>query len=449
MSDNQPTPAADEEFGLLVEQEGLRPDLVRQLGLLLNYFYGYNMMLARSPEEAAGLIADRGTAVAYVIVLSGQPLAAATVSRLTRDDSVPLVALMPQRLVDEHQALADEVPLLHLIPVESIPEHDGAALKGLLGPIFARHGIGSLWERSQHVSYRVLEQRVQNRVGHLHTLPTLPEVVLRILEVVADPDSTAAQLEEVLHSDPAIVHKLLQVVNTPAFAGVGQRGEWGLRDAVVRLGRRKLGSLALQIKLINGLIKPEESHFDLRRFWVHSVGTAHIADRLTSRRLIDVDEEAELSVHQYWVAALLHDIGMLVLGFFFWEHFQRLSDMSHEAQISFREAEQRLGDVVGHAQLGQLLLMRASLPEELALCVGSHHDPGTVPSALQALVNLSENLAKDLGMSTLEGEHGVYDAAVLRVLGLSEARVAELSDMFGTELVEEVMDIVERCTAPG
>ncbi|HJP29259.1 MAG TPA: HDOD domain-containing protein [Candidatus Latescibacteria bacterium] len=446
MSRNQPAPAPDEEFGLIVEQEGVGPDLVRQLGLILNYFYGFNMMLARSPEEAAGMVAERGEAVAFVLFLGDEPLAAATVSRLTRDGTLPLIALLSRPLVDSHRDLAHEVEQLHLIPLETIPEHGGAILRDALAPIFEAHGIGGLWERAQHVSFRVLEQRVEKRVSHLHTLPTLPEVVMRILEVVHDDDSTSAQLEEVLRSDPAIVHKLLQVVNTPTFAGVGQHGEWGLGDAIVRLGRRKLGSLALQIKLINGLIKPEESGFDLRRFWVHSVGCAHIADRLFTQRLVEIDED-EVSVNEYWVAALMHDIGKLVLGFFFWDHFDRLANLSTGAQINFREAESRLGDVVSHEQLGQLLMMRAPMREDLARCVGTHHQPGSIPSSLLALVNFADNLCKDLGMGTLVEERGEYDAAVLRVLGVTQERVEVIRDGLGQAAVQEVMDIVDRCTA--
>lgn len=446
MSRHQPTAAPDEEFGLIVETAGVRPDLVRQLGLIVSYFYGYNLMLARSPEEAAGMVAERGEAVAHVIVLGDQPLAASTVARLTQGGLVPLVALLPAALVGSHRRLADEVAQLHLIPLEEIPEHGGAALRERLEPIFAAHGIGGLFERAQHVSFRVLAQRVEKRVRNLHTLPTLPEVVLRIMAVIGDADSTAEQLEEVLRSDPAVVHKLLQVVNTPAFAGVGQRGEWGLRDAIVRLGRRKLGSIALQVKLINSLIRPEASGFDLRRFWIHSVGCAHIADALFSERLVAVDVQ-DVSVHEYWVAALMHDIGKLILGFFFWEHFERLATLSRGADIDFREAETRLGDVVGHEQLGQLLLLRASMGETLVRCVGSHHSPGALPNALCALIHLADNLSKDLGLGTLPGDHAQYDSQVLRVLGLKAERVPQVRDRLAERTVPEIMEVVERCTA--
>ncbi|MBT4611291.1 MAG: HDOD domain-containing protein, partial [Gemmatimonadetes bacterium] len=291
MSTHQTTPDADQEFGLIVEQAGVRPDLVKQLSLILNYVYGYNTMLARSPMEAASLLVDRGEAVAHVFVLATTELPAAAVGRLSDGGRLPLFLLVPERLLEETQTLASEVGgSVTVLDMDQIPEHGGSFLRSKIDPIFHELGIGALFDRAQHVSFRILQQRVERRLKHLHTLPTLPEVVLRIMEVVADPNSSPEELEEVLRSDPAIVHKLLQVVNTPAFAGAAQKGEWTLHDAIVRLGRRKLGSVALQIKLINSLIKPEESGFDLRRFWIHSVGTAHIAHKIYQGRMVDVDE---------------------------------------------------------------------------------------------------------------------------------------------------------------
>ena len=448
LSTHNTAPDADEEFGLIVEQAGVRPDLVKQLGLILNYVYGFNTMLARSPMEAASLLAERGQAVVHVFVLGVTELPAAAVSRLTDGGRLPLFLLVPNRLYEEACSLAGEVGgSVTVIDIDEIPEHGGAVLRTQIDPVFHEQGIGALFDRAQHVSFRILQQRVEKRLRHLHTLPTLPEVVMRIMEVVADPDSSPEELEEVLRSDPATVHKLLQVVNTPAFAGAGQKGEWSLHDAIVRLGRRKLASVALQIKLINSLIKPEESGFDLRRFWIHSVGTAHIADKLYQAKMVDVDDEEVDVAQHYWVAALLHDIGKLILGFFFWEHFERLASMSSASDLQFHDAEEQLGDLVNHEQLGQLLLMRGRMAETLVKCVGGHHDPGTVPDGLMALVHVADNLCKDLGLGYAAGESGLYDSNVLRVLGLNQERIVELRQSLEGETVEEIMDIAERCTS--
>ena len=56
---------------------------------------------------------------------------------------------------------------------------------------------------------------------------------------------------------------------------------------------------------------------------------------------------------------MLHDIGKLVLGFFFWEWTTRLLGHSRDKSVSFRQAEIDMGDVAGHQKLGQLLLINA------------------------------------------------------------------------------------------
>ncbi|MFC1526829.1 HDOD domain-containing protein [Candidatus Latescibacterota bacterium] len=445
MSRNEPANIADEEFGLIVHQGGSEPqDLVKFLSLHLNYLYGYNLILARSLNEATALSRERGAAVRLVFVVQDKPVGQAVTVELSRQGEVPLFLLLPQLLVDTHQSFVAQADNVYLRSWEESTGAGQVKLRELIAEVFQRQGIGGLFDRAQHVSYRVMQQRVEKRLKHLHTLPTLPEVVLRIMEVISDTESTPDDLEEVLQSDPAIVHKLLQVVNTPAFAGAGHRGDWTLKEAIVRLGRRKLGSVALQIKLINSLVKPEESHFDLRRFWVHSVGCAHIADRLYADQLVEVG--GQVGVNEYWIAALLHDVGKLVLGFFFWSYFERVSELIAHTGMSFRDAESRLGDIVTHQQVGQLLLMQATMGEDVVKCVGMHHETQSLPSPLTCLIHLANNLCKDLGLGCLPEERGQYDPAVLRVLGVTEEGVRDLKETVGSTVVPEIMDVVDRCT---
>ena len=80
--------------------------------------------------------------------------------------------------------------------------------------------------------------------------------------------------------------------------------------------------------MINSLVKPEESEFDMKRFLEHSVGTAIIADKLVTDRLVRLGKPLEFN--DYWIGALLHDVGKLVLGFFFWDWMLRI--LTHRAE---------------------------------------------------------------------------------------------------------------------
>jgi HD-like signal output (HDOD) protein len=304
---------------------------------------------------------------------------------------------------------------------------------------------GGLLAGERQISFRVLQQRVQRRLRYLDTLPTLPEVALRIMKVAGDPESSAEELEEVLLSDAGVVHKLTQVVNSSFFAGPAKSGNWTLREAIVRLGRRKIGSIALQIKLINSLVKPEESRFDLNRFWIHSVGSALVADRIVQDKLVAIEDWD--ACRNYWMVSLMHDVGELVLCFFFWSYFEQIVDLAESCKMPFREAESHMASGVRHEQVGQLLLLRSGMPRDVVQAVKLHHRPESPPPPpLVSLVHLADNLCKDMGMSYVPGERGQYSEAVLRSLQLSSSGLDQLRERLRRSVAGEIEELFERCT---
>ena len=57
-----------------------------------------------------------------------------------------------------------------------------------------------------------MQQRIERRLKSMSTLPTLPEVAMRVMRLVDDPESSVEDLEDILVTDPAIVHRLLGVI---------------------------------------------------------------------------------------------------------------------------------------------------------------------------------------------------------------------------------------------
>jgi HD-like signal output (HDOD) protein len=432
-----------EEKGLVVHLAG-DPQLVKYLSLVLSYLYGLNIVMARSLAEASSLLLERGEEIRCVFLVHGQRLTSQTsINALSVRGQIPVFLLAPAAHLDHYRSLCEGQRNVYLYAWEEVAAPTARSLRQVIDDAFERNDIGGLFDGARHISYRVLQQRVQRRLRRLTTLPTLPEVVVRVMQAVNDPDTGNEQLEELLLSDTAVVHKLLQVVNTPLFAGTGQKERWSLGEGIIRLGRRKIGSIALQIKLINSLVKPEDSQFDLRRFWVHSVGTAMIADRIYQGRLVTMADWDACG--EYWIASLLHDVGKLTLGFFFWSYFDRLQRLVGEADISFREAEVRLGDAATHEQVGQLLLIRAGLGRELVSAVGSHHDPGVLPGPLACLVHLANGLCQDLGKGYTADERGVYSPSVLQATALDESGLERLREDLSGAVAQDLEDLVSRC----
>lgn len=63
--------------------------------------------------------------------------------------------------------------------------------------------------------YSAVQQQAERRLRSIHTLPTLPEIIMRIMRMVNDPKTTPEELDKVLCTDPAIVMKLIQVMRSP------------------------------------------------------------------------------------------------------------------------------------------------------------------------------------------------------------------------------------------
>lgn len=444
--------ASAEQYALIVAPEGkTQKSLVRHLMLMLNYRYGLDLIVASSFYEGfSAAQRHENRLICSAAILDRKTDSRTSLSALNFDGKLPLFLVVPEHTRVQHEELCHRLDDVWFVTWEEAMASTGkGSLQRIVEHVFSQRGIGELFSAEVlALPFEQMQDRVAHRLRNVKTLPTLPEVAMRIMAMVDAPDSSVDDLEAVLAADPAIVHKLLQVVNSPLFAGSGHKGDWSLHDAIVRLGLQQVSAIAQQVKLMNSLVKPQESLFDLRRFWEHSVACAVIADRLHKGNLLQISPD--LPFNDYWIGALLHDAGKLVLGFFFWEHFEELIAHMGANNGTFREAERATGDVANHEFIGRLLLMKSSVGEALVEAVATHHSAGAEPSDLVCLIHLANQLSKELGFGYLEDEPRLYATEVLRKLGLETADVVALRERLDSDLPEQIRALVDRCTsAPG
>lgn len=75
---------------------------------------------------------------------------------------------------------------------------------------------------------------VASAIADLGEIATLPEVTVKIIQVVENPKSTARDLHEVIKNDPALSARLLKVVNSAFYGLPGQIAS--VDRAIVLLG---------------------------------------------------------------------------------------------------------------------------------------------------------------------------------------------------------------------
>lgn len=134
---------------------------------------------------------------------------------------------------------------------------------------------------------------------------SLPAVSLQVLNAIAEPDLSLAELSRLVAQDPALAAGVLKVANSPVYAGAQEIQT--LRDAVTRLGLTEVGRVAGMVaarSLFQPQVRNEFSHFT--RTW-----NELFTDSVTSARgasWLSLQLRKGRSDHVF-VAGMLHDLG--------------------------------------------------------------------------------------------------------------------------------------------
>lgn len=205
---------------------------------------------------------------------------------------------------------------------------------------------------------------VRERVSGLSGLPILPRLHIDLTLLLESPHASAASVGQLIERDVSALARLLQFVNS-AFLGLARTMETA-DEAVAYLGFSAVRSLVLMTGLYDSShriqVAPE---FSFERLQSHAMHVAQLAVQL-----VDDREEARTA----FSAALLHDVGCLVLASALPEQYSRICAHATEQGISFRAAELALGDFT-HAELGAYFLGLWGLPYGIVEAVAHHHDP--------------------------------------------------------------------------
>ncbi len=202
-------------------------------------------------------------------------------------------------------------------------------------------------------------------MSQVKAFPAMPATAGKLLPLLRNPESSASQIEAILKLDPGLTANLLKLTNS-AYFGLPSRVS-SIRQAVAFLGWDRLLKIVMTM-CMSALMKKAVPGYDLPHgeLWRHSVAVGVAADNL-------VRALAVRGVDEIFTAALLHDIGKLVLGGFVHEDLQKIEQLVGKG-LSFEVAEfVVLG--TNHAEVGARILKRWSLPRGLVDAVGRHHDP--------------------------------------------------------------------------
>ena len=247
------------------------------------------------------------------------------------------------------------------------------------------------------------QRELRNLLGDCE-FPHVPQVAMRILQKLRDPDADFEEVSDCLRWDPALVVKVLGTVNSAAY-GTSVRIE-DVRHAVSFLGRAQLEQLVIALAVKDCLPAGEAPGYRRERFWRAA------AMRAALGRCIGLELHPSRSSEAF-TAGLLQDMAVPVLAHALPDRYGPILEAWHgEGSVHLSDLEQ---EAFGwdHAQVGAYLGTTWELPESLVEAVRHHHSDACsdwdVPPAIRLVALLRETRA----------EHGI------------EAMVEEARESYG------------------
>lgn len=268
----------------------------------------------------------------------------------------------------------------------------------------------------------------QRRLTDKITIPSPPEIVMRITSMVDDPNVRLSEVGAVVARDPSIAAKVLRIANSP-FYGLS-KPVISTEQAATVIGGRSLRNIAMQASLVGRYEHlAQQFDFDLPELWTHSILTAQLCQELAGR----VSTPCDLGPEELYTCGLLHDMGKAVLLDALGDEYDAVYRTAKETGVAIHVVEERVLSFT-HLEVGAIVAQRWQLPEAVSRAIRFHHGPRdeVVANPSVAVVALCDQLAYRLGSPE-------FGAALQQLMGLARDTLRIKPDTF--------LAFVERATA--
>jgi putative nucleotidyltransferase with HDIG domain len=254
-------------------------------------------------------------------------------------------------------------------------------------------------------------------------IPSIPVVLIKIIQTLEVNTSSAKALEELILHDPSLSARILRLANSAFYSF--RATVKTISHAITLLGTNLVTSLAIGNTIFDSFSRGARSEAALlAKLWTHSCGVGVLAKQAWIMNGFDKKEGEYV-----FLCGLLHDLGKVVFFKAYPDHYGSLFAIAKteaEPAISSYEAE-HYG--VDHAAAGERLAKQWGFPAELASIIGRHHDPSAVDAPIVRVIMAADLVAKDLGIG-YDGDKGLYG-------GVNDLRQRlNMSDTAGVQLMD-------------
>lgn len=247
-------------------------------------------------------------------------------------------------------------------------------------------------------------------------LPPMKSTVLRLMELLRDPDVMTMTLAETVRYDPILATRVLRLANSALYSL--RRPVTTIQKALDAIGTRSLYDLVMLDAMADGFGTEIRNSVLIKSIWEHSVAVGLLSRELIRMLKLQGGEEA-------FVCGLLHDIGKILMLRADVERFESLLEQKSEHGMLQWEEE-----IYGfnHTEVGAYVANKWRLPDAVCSVIMNHHHPAkSSQSVVMAnVVNAADLIANIHGYGLrLEEETALLVSEPIALLKLDRTQINE------------------------
>ncbi|NOQ69554.1 MAG: HDOD domain-containing protein [Gammaproteobacteria bacterium] len=277
--------------------------------------------------------------------------------------------------------------------------------------------------------------------ANVDKLPSLPHILLQLLDACHDENLSFNELATILKQDPSLYARVYSAYHRNHSIDEQTAFEDSIEQALQQLGINTIKSIAVTATVQQFFAHTSPEYIDfLKQHWSHSLYCAMVAKSIAKLYNYKQPNEA-------YTTGLLHNIGQLVLETAYPDKYNNTFAQLSEDKI-YHSLEH---DVFGttHQQIGAQLLKEHGANSFICDAVLYHHEKTDLILDAHPLVKII-NLANRLTSSDFEDDQQVYDTAekllglnktqLLQILEKSQERISDISFNLEISMTVDSMD---------
>lgn len=219
-------------------------------------------------------------------------------------------------------------------------------------------------------------KKTEEILKQIDQLPTFPKTIDDIQLTIDKPSSSMNQIAEMVKKDIGLSGNILKLSNSAAF----RRGNpvETLDRAIQLIGLKELRDLLYSL----GTKQVMEKKFPAyQAIWEKSNQAAYYCKQIGMRLALPKDKVSNLVS-----AALLHDVGEIILLSLEKEKMKRIQSYANSKEIASSLSMEEAAFGITHTRIGALVAEKWKFPEAYAKAIEYHHRPLAVEEPFREIV---------------------------------------------------------------